>query len=183
MYETLDTQLIEQAVTWMSFGSLFQSDRIQEFVERAYRECVPMAFFIQPASMTGKYHPGYSQGVGGLLRHVKATLILAKGLLPLYYFTASEADYMLAALALHDIAKPDRLHPLKVKALLEPIRDDYYKEVEKVIPLIETHMGQWNQYGKLPVPQSSMQKFVHLCDYLSSQKYITVDINFKEDKS
>lgn len=183
MYETLDTQLIEQAVAWMSFGSFFQSNRILEFVERAYRECVPMTFFIHPASITGKYHPGYVKGVGGLLRHTKATLILAKGLLPLYHFTASEADYMLAALALHDIAKPDRLHPLKVKALLEPIQDDYYKEIEKIIPLIETHMGQWNLRGKLPIPKSSMQMFVHLCDYLASQKYITVDINIEEDKS
>lgn len=175
--ETLDTKLIEQTLKLMSFESFFQSDRICEFVKRAYRECVPLEVFIQPASMSGKYHPKYSLGVGGLLRHIKASMVLAKGLLPLYHFTASDADYMLAALALHDIAKPDKLHPLMVEPLLDPLKEEYYGEIERIIPLIESHMGQWDQFGKLPQPKSSMQSFVHLCDYLASRSYIIVDID------
>lgn len=179
----LDTRLVEQTLTLMSFDSAFHNDRMKEFVEQAYRTCVPLDFFIQPASSSGKYHPGYELGVGGLVRHTKATMMMAKTLFPLYHFTEKEEDYILAALSLHDVAKPSKLHPIEVRAILEPIEDDYYEEIEKVIPLIESHMGQWDQFGKLPRPQSTMQKFVHLCDYLASRKHITVDINHKEENT
>ena len=172
---------MEQTLTLMSFDSIFHSERMKEFVEQAYRTCVPLDFFIQPASSSGKYHPHYSLGVGGLVRHTKAAMLLAKDLFPLHHFTEKEEDLILAALALHDVAKPSKLHPIEVRAILEPIEDDYYHEIEKIIPLVESHMGQWDQFGKLPKPQSTMQHFVHLCDYLASRRYITVDINYKEE--
>ena len=183
MYEPLDTRIVEQTLDLMSFESIFHSERMKEFVEQAYRICVPIDFFIQPASSSGKYHPGYELGVGGLVRHTKAAMLVAKTLFPLYPFTEKEEDQIMAALALHDVAKPSKLHPVEVRPILEPIQDDYYEEVEGVVPLIESHMGQWDQFGKLPQPQSTTQKFVHLCDYLASRKYVSIDINHKEENT
>lgn len=180
MYETLDTQIIERTLELMSFRDFFHSQSWLDFVETSYRECVPLSFYIQPASSSGKYHPSYSLGVGGLVRHTLATLKLAKMLFPLYKFSEKEEDTVLAALALHDIAKPDKLHPLMVEQILYPLREKYYSKIEKVIPLIESHMGVWDQFGKLPRPKSTLQKFVHLCDYLASRKSIIIEINERE---
>lgn len=116
-----------------------------------------------------------------MVRHTKAAMMLAKMLFPLYNFTEEEEDLILAALALHDVAKPSKTHPIEVGAILEPLRDDYFSEIERVIPLIESHMGQWDLYGKLPRPKSSIQHFVHLCDYLASRKAITMDLSLKEE--
>lgn len=42
-------------------------------------------------------------------------------------------------------------------------------------------VGQWNtvRYSKvvLPTPKTKYQKFVHLCDYLASRKFLEVNFN------
>ena len=44
--------------------------------------------------------------------------------------------------------------------------------------MIESHMGEWNtnSYSNvvLPLPITKHQKFVHMCDYLASRKFINV---------
>ena len=47
-----------------------------------------------------------------------------------------------------------------------------------VVELIASHMGQWNKTKsmEMPVPETPAQKFVHLCDYLASRKYIIVEV-------
>ena len=44
---------------------------------------LPDYFFVVPASSTGKYHPEYSLGEGGLVRHTKSAVLIAKTLLDL----------------------------------------------------------------------------------------------------
>lgn len=142
-----------------------------------------MDFFLQSASSSGKYHQGYELGVGGLVRHTVAAMEVARTLFPLYHFSEQEEDSIVSALALHDLAKPSKTHPLEVKALLEPMRDQWYREVEDVVFLIETHHGQWDYFGKFPQPGSTTQQFVHLCDYLASRKNIAIDIHYKEENT
>ena len=180
MYEPLDTRIVEQTLKLMSFESLFNDPIYVEFVESAYRSCVPIEFFIQPASSSGKYHPGYALGVGGLVRHTKATLIIAKMLFRTFNFSKEDEDLVFAALALHDIAKPSKLHPIEVKPLLDPLMDDYYDIIKKVLPLIESHMGKGDQFGRLPQPKTPLQTIVHICDYLASRKNIYIDLDYQE---
>ena len=56
--------------------------------------------------------------------------------------------------------------------------------VQAVSNLVKSHMGQWttNKYSKveLPKPELEPQKFVHLCDYLASRKYLEVKLNVEE---
>ena len=76
-----------------------------------------------PASSSGRYHPPYSLGEGGLMRHVKAAVGMAHSLIAtdifknfIYGNKAKEvpscvvtacADCVYAALILHDCMKPD----------------------------------------------------------------------------
>lgn len=165
----------------MSLESRFHNKRWLKFTKDALQQCAPMEFFTQPASMSGQWHQGYELGVGGLVRHTVAAMEVARTLFPLWNFTEGEQDTIISALALHDLAKPSKTHPIEVERLLEPIRDRYFKEVDKVVNLIETHHGQWTYFGKLPEPQSTGQKFVHLCDYIASRKNIAVDVNYQEE--
>ena len=55
-------------------------------------------------------------------------------------------------------------------------------ELRTLCSMIETHMGQWtyDPYTKketLPKPTTELQRFVHMCDYLSSKKFINVEFD------
>lgn len=161
-------------------------------------ELLPDYFFTIPASSTGKYHPSFSLGDGGLVRHVKAAMKIAYDILENesigYVFTDDEKDMILIAILLHDGVKegiPQGKytifdHPIVVADL---IRENKSKttltdfEVKMITEMIESHMGQWNTnpYSKvvLPKPKNKYQKFVHMCDFLSSRKYL--DIKFENN--
>ena len=80
--------------------------------ERLRRSCVEMLkllpdyFYKVAASSTGKYHPSFSLGDGGLLRHTKVAVKIAKSLLddPIFgdKYTSNQKDLMLIALMFHD---------------------------------------------------------------------------------
>lgn len=152
-------------------------------------------FFTEPASSTGKYHPNYALGEGGLVRHTKAAVKIANDLLHLEnsQFNSDEADLIIAALILHDTCKSGieweskyskHEHPLLAKELIENCFKEnilYSKEyVKEVGRLVASHMGQWTtckwSYIKLPKPEDNMENFVHICDYLASRKYLEVTL-------
>ena len=163
------------AIEYLDLGSRIKNQRVLEFTEEALLYANE-EFFYQAASSSGKYHPSYALGIGGLLRHTKAAIIIAEELFTLYTFSSYTQDCIISALTLHDLEKPSKLHAIEVKLKLEPLRDKYVKEFDKVIPLIESHMGIWDMYGKLPRPNNKAQHFVHLADYLASRKVITVEV-------
>ncbi len=161
-------------------------------------ELLPDYFFVIPASSTGKYHPSFSLGDGGLVRHVKAAMKIAYDILANnsigYVFTSDEKDMILIALMLHDGVKegiPQGKytvfdHPIVVADLIREHRDKTTltdSELSFITEMIESHMGEWNTnpYSKvvLPKPKNKYQKFVHMCDFLSSRKYL--DIKFENN--
>ena len=159
---------------------------------------LPDYFFMVAAASTGKYHPTFSLGEGGLVRHTKVALRIAHDLLENEVignvFTDSEKDMIMIAILLHDGAKEGIVqgkytifdHPIVVANL---IREQKNKttltedEVSLITSMIESHMGPWNTnpYSKvvLPKPKGKYQKFVHMCDYISSRKYL--DVKFLND--
>ena len=66
---------------------------------------IPDYFFVIPAASTGKYHPGYAQGEGGLVRHTKAAVRMAYELFGIYKFPQRTKDLLIMALLLHDSVK------------------------------------------------------------------------------
>lgn len=104
-----------------------------------------------PASSSGRYHPKYSLGKGGLMRHIKAAVGIAHSMIDTEIFdeliknmdaTATPeqiqmfADVAYSALILHDCCKPDNTpkhgtrfdHPLKAAALFTNTAKEYIDE-------------------------------------------------------
>lgn len=157
-------------------------------------ELLPDYFFEVAASSTGKYHPGYALGNGGLLRHTKAAAIIANELLNKNNtigsaFTQNEKDLMIVALILHDGLKLGETkekytkfdHPILMANFIKKNKEKLSldeKEIEFIATNIETHMGEWTQdYNGnevLSKPKNKYQKFVHMCDFLASRKFLEV---------
>ena len=155
---------------------------------------LPDYFYEIPASSTGKYHPAFSLGEGGLVRHVKVAVRIAKELLdnPTIgnKYTSIEKDVMIMALILHDGLKSGLVHnrytqanhPTLIKKFVFDNKDKLELEEEELTlfgKVVESHMGSWNtDYDGveiLPVPKTKCENFVHMCDYLSSKKFLNVN--------
>ena len=159
-------------------------------------ESLPDYFFSVAASSTGKYHPDYALGEGGLVRHTKAAVAIAKDLLGLEMYgryTPAERDNILITLILHDGLKHGRYggrytvfeHPKEIADFLAEGKEwkDFMSEHDfsQILCGLKSHMGQWNTNKQssvvLPKPQTAFEKFVHQCDYLASRKYLEVNFD------
>ena len=150
-------------------------------------ESLPEYWFHVAASSTGKYHPKYSLGEGGLLRHSKAAMRIGYELLgnPSIgeKYTEREKDLMLMALLVHDGLKlgekEERYtrfdHPILMANFIINNQKKYNLEEEDakfIADVIKTHMGPWTKdYSGNEVlerPKTKYQNFVHMCDFLFS---------------
>ena len=61
---------------------------------------IPDYFFTIPASSTGKYHPLYATGDGGLVRHTKAAVRMANELFGIYKFPDRTKDLILLSIVM-----------------------------------------------------------------------------------
>lgn len=161
---------------------------------------LPDYFFEVPASSTGKYHPKFASSCQGLVKHTKVAVRIAYELLAnpsLNKFTDHEKDLIIMALTLHDGLKSGLIkseytkveHPLLIANYIKDSKDNLNLSEEDITLLtnmVSSHMGPWNKDYKgntvLPVPKSAIERFVHMCDYLASRKFLDVefdDINIK----
>lgn len=171
----------------------------------------PDYFFHVAASSTGKYHPLYALGDGGLIRHTKSVIRFYNHIMTLEQnsnmFTNREIDLGRIACLVHDIQKSGNEeyyieksnngenkvftvfnHPLLSAKYVMSYKGKYLTEEDlKFIALaIGSHMGQWNTNKHepdivLPKPRTDMQKIVHMADYLASRK--DIDVSFKDDEN
>lgn len=168
--------------------------RIRDFAEKAV-EVLPDYFFKVAASSTGRYHPQYALGDGGLVRHVRAAIRIATELFRMdmfKYFSSDEKDLIIVALMLHDGAKsgiPQQQftvfeHPLVIAEYIRNHEDLQQilsqEEADLMLGGISRHMGQWtkNHAGQdiLEKPSNKFENMVHLVDYLASRKML--EMNF-----
>lgn len=119
-----------------------------------------------PASSSGRYHPSYSLGEGGLMRHIKGAVGIAHCMIETEIFDKivnengdcsklyaekknMYADAVYAALILHDCCKPDNTekhstrfdHPLLAANLFKEIAKKYVTQdnmyyMKNVIPMV-----------------------------------------------
>jgi hypothetical protein len=97
-------RLIDKVKVFKEELSWIVNPKIKEFAEKAI-SMLPDYFFEVAASSTGKFHPEYALGPGGLVRHTRAAVKIAHELLSLEMYgkyTSDEKDLMLVALILHD---------------------------------------------------------------------------------
>lgn len=151
---------------------------------------LPDYFFEIPASSSGKYHPEYAVGEGGLFRHTLSAVRIAVELSTLEQFklTEDEKDMAIVALMLHDGWKSglengkNTVHDHPIVAVNVLKSNDLLMHVlnsersTKIFDAMLSHMGQWtkSKHSKVTLrkPKSRLDKFVHLCDYLASRKSI-----------
>ena len=155
---------------------------------------LPDYFFHIPASTTGKYHPKSDLGEGGLVRHSKAVVRVGYELLKLEMyrnnFTEEERDLMIFSLLFHDGLKCGLEESKYTKAEHPILMAEYVKsnkeklklsdeQIDFIYKCIASHMGEWNtDYNGnpiLPKPKTKYEKFVHMCDYIASKKFLNIE--------
>lgn len=157
---------------------------------------LPNYIWSVPASSTGKYHPAYSLGDGGLMRHQIAVVRFMNFFFELEQFqnefTAREMDLMRISGLVHDGRKSGSQadfekskftkfdHPSQMANVVRGFDGQYlnHDDIEFIASCIESHMGQWNTQKKssmvLPKPINKYQQIIHLADYLASRKDLTM---------
>lgn len=177
---------------------LISSPELKTFAQRMINQ-LPDYFFKVPASSTGKYHPAYTIGDGGLLRHTKAAVRIAAELFRLHMYSVllPLKDHIIIALILHDGWKHGAVNEdgtISQYTLCEhaeycanwilqagrTLIDE--ASLQLIAKMVLTHMGQWNSnprtgYIFAPEPYTMDECFVHLCDYLASRKCLEMNFN------
>lgn len=164
----------------VEFTKLIKNANIRNFTRSFLELKVPDYFARIAASSTGKYHPSYTLGYGGLLRHTLAVTTICYSFISLKYlgFNQVDKDLIIAACLLHDTFKQGvkesghtiNNHPLiaarEIVAYGKGTDMEHYSNV--IAGLLLTHMGQW--WTK---PIASRGQFVvHLSDYLASRPFL-----------
>lgn len=172
----------------------FENEDIKEFAIELLNN-LPEYVWHVGASSTGKYHPAYSLGEGGLMRHQIAVVRFLNFFLELEQYgagmTSRERDLMRTAALIHDGMKSGTQddynkskytkfnHPILMAEVVRSTDGLNTSERDFIAHCIESHMGQWAFDKKtnveLPKPKDEYQKLVHLADYLASRKSLAMD--------
>lgn len=178
-----------------------QDDEIRTFAY-VLVDNLPSYIWEVGASSTGKYHPAYSLGQGGLMRHQIAVVRFLNFFFELEQyntkFTSREMDLMRVAGLVHDGRKSGEQtdyerskftkfdHPIQMANVIRSYDGQFltHDDIEFMAHCIESHMGQWSTDRKstmvLPKPIDEYQQFVHLADYLASRKDLTMAFDMTE---
>lgn len=163
------------------------SEDLRMFVKFFLESYVPDYFWEIGASSSGKYHPKFSQGYGGLVRHTKAACLFLEDILRMSsyaYMGEDKHDICRVALILHDTAKygmGDEMDKSQYKyhavKAAEQVAVAWYEYFDREAPYlltqaIRSHMGQWSEKEDRPFTQ--IDRAVHLADYMSSRSYIDI---------
>ena len=165
---------------------LIKNEDYQKFIEHYLETYVPDYFWEIGASSSGKYHPQFSQGVGGLVRHTKAVVMFAEELLRMssyMYMSEEHKDYVIMACIVHDTCKYGMCiydkelykdHAKNASALVNEAWYDYFgiNASEFFLSAIRCHMGQWSEREDKPF--TNIDRCVHMADYMASRNFIDI---------
>lgn len=176
----------------------FENDDIKDFAI-ILLDNLPEYVWSVPASSTGKYHPAYSLGEGGLMRHQVAVVRFLNFFFELEQYnkimTSRQRDLLRVAGFVHDGRKSGAQedyeknkytkfdHPVQMANVIRSYDGKYlsHEEIELIAHCVESHMGSWNvdkRTGEcLPKPEDIYQELVHLADYLASRKDLTMNFD------
>ena len=167
--------------------NLIQSEDYRMLVRYYLDHYVPNYFWEIGASSSGKFHPQFSQGEGGLVRHTKAVVLFAQELLRMssyMYMSDEHKDYVIMACIVHDTCKygccdydkEEYQDHAKNASLLFA---ECYREVtcgnepsDFLLSAIRCHMGQWSEKENRPF--TNIDRCVHMADYMASRSFIDI---------
>jgi hypothetical protein len=166
---------------------LIVDEELRMVVKSYLDERVPAYFWQIGASSSGKFHPAFSQGYGGLVRHTKAVVMFAEELLRMSsyaYMRAEYKDYVIAACIIHDTAKYGmseemnkdeyKNHAANAATMFNAFALECdYRPSEFLLNAVRAHMGQWST-EKEDRPFTNIDRCVHMADYMASRSFIDI---------
>lgn len=148
-------------------------------------ENAPDYFFSVPASSSGKYHPPFDLGNGGLIRHTRCVAYFAKALCVAQMEDIDTTDMAIISAIAHDIQKQGdgrvshtvTEHPILAAKYMQEMRAHVPnaftdEQFDDMLSAVRAHMGQWGGKDGLPVPKTHFDFIVHDADYIASRKEI-----------
>lgn len=162
---------------------------LRNIIENFIDEKVPDYIEKASASSSGKYHPTFDNGEGGLIRHLKMCVLVAEELLRLYEYQNLSKDVVICGCFMHDLFKngnadcghtvvshdnicADEWHYYFTKQG-KNIGLNLYANCEIIEACIREHMGQWGSQFRLNKHSYSYKEceVVAMCDYIASRKF------------
>lgn len=205
MYSNMEVRRQEAKRLFEPFFDKIKDKRMKEFAEYLFDQ-LPDYWFVKSASSTGKYHPKFANGNGGLVRH---TLAMCKIWETLYRGFPTEfmgaVDILgdgLIACIFHDALKygteetfPDGLsyttkgHESDAADWFLRQFGEYYKrngldkdalldDIERIEGAIRYHMGPWSKEG---APKTFFEQLIFIADYMASSKWHEEGIFWQEN--
>lgn len=165
--------------------ALIESEDLKDFVRFYLDEKVGKWFKKSGASSSGKYHPVFAQGEGGLIRHTRAVCMVCEELLRMnsYAYMRDEyKDFARVACLLHDTCKygdGDEIDKavysqhgaIAARKVMQAWHEFFGKPApELLLMAIRSHMGQWVE-DKEDRPFTQIDRLVHLADYIASRNF------------
>ena len=166
--------------------NLIQREDYRMFIKNYLNDYVPNYFWEIGASSSGKYHPQFSQGEGGLVRHTKAVVMFAEELLRMssyMYMSDEHKDYVIMACIVHDTCKYGmrdydkeqyKNHARNAVERIWMAWNEYFdgSPSEFFLSAIRCHMGQWSEREDRPF--TNIDRCVHMADYMASRNFIDI---------
>lgn len=177
----------------------FENEDIRNFAVKLLED-LPEYIWEVGASSTGKYHPAYTLGKLGLMKHQIAVVRFLNFFFELDQyknrFNSRHRDLLRVAALIHDGRKSGSQndyekskytkfdHPLVMAESIRFYKNkgflDYH-ELEYIALAISSHMGQWNTDKRsgvtLPTPNDEAGELMHLADYLASRKCLNMSFD------
>lgn len=163
-----------------------ESEDLRDFVRFFFNEYVGDWFWKSGASSSGKFHPAFTRGEGGLVRHTRAVVMVCEELLRLNtyaYMKAEYKDYARVACLLHDTRKYGngnkenkdcyKNHGALAADAVAEAWEKFWGGVrcpELLTMAIRAHMGQWTE-NREDRPFTNIDRLVHLADYIASRSF------------
>ena len=158
---------------------------LQDFVRWYFDERVGKWFWKSGASASGKHHPQFAQGEGGLVRHTRAVAMVCEELLRMStyaYMRAEYKDYARIACLLHDTCKYGTAdeedkdcykdHGALAATSISLAWNEFFDAPapELLLMAVRSHMGQWTE-NREDRPFTNIDRLVHLADYIASRDF------------
>lgn len=175
-----------------------ESIDLQDFARFFFNEYVGAWFWKSGASASGKYHPEFTKGEGGLVRHTRAVAMVCEELLKMSsyaYMKAEYKDYARLACLLHDTRKYGsgdeedkdcyKDHGALAAADVALAWFEFFGTPcpELLKMAIRSHMGQWVE-NREDRPFTNIDRLVHLADYIASRSFWdipSISLEYLED--
>lgn len=177
----------------------FENEDIRLFAVEILNE-LPNYIWEVGASSTGKYHPAYTLGKTGLMKHQVAVCRFINFFFELEQyqnrFDSRKRDLLRLVALTHDGRKSGSQedynkskytvfnHPLLMAKEYLSYKNKGFlseEELKYMAKVVASHMGQWNTDKRstlvLPKPLDEASELLHLADYLASRKCLDMSFN------